>query len=145
MEKKRKTKLLHSDKSNKKKKNDERSNPTRQHGNILSLLGKRDTSGGRPTPPTLYAQRGPLLAVALGVLAEDVAQHLGDAVDAQLPADGQRLQQLHGARLPEEGLEGQRDAGEVLGRAHLVELAAVLQGELLAVVHADLSANSTLM
>lgn len=84
------------------------------------------------------AKRGPLLAVALvAVLAEDGAQDLADGVDAQLAPDGHRLEELDGARLPQETLEGEGDSCEALGRADLVVLAGVSQGQLLAGVHAD--------
>lgn len=87
----------------------------------------------------LYAQRGSFLAV-LVVLSQDIAQHLGHAVHAQLPADGQRTQQLHRSRLAQQRLEGQRDPGEALRRGHFVKLASVLEGQCLAIFHRDFSA-----
>lgn len=96
------------------------------------------TGGGgrRGRPRGSYAQRRPLLAVALAaVLAEYRAQHLGHAVDAQLAPDRQPAEQLHRPGLAQQRVERQRHAGEVLRGAHLVELAAEPQRQLLARVH----------
>lgn len=84
-----------------------------------------------------YAEGGPFLAFALAVLAENVPQRLGNAVDAELPPEGKRPEELRRASFADERLEGQRHAGKVFRRRNFVELARVAEGQLLAVVDGD--------
>lgn len=109
------------------------------HAHTVSQRERRvrsagDGGGGRPRGS--YTQRRTFLPVPFAaVLAEYRAQHFGHAVHAQLTPDRQSPEQLDRASLAQQRVERQRHAGEVLGRAHLVELTAKPQRQFFSRVH----------